>query len=134
MVKVTYVKTRFTKPFSITEREYYRLKDLLTKTPDSKITPGQESFLNHFRSKLILIGVGIVCFFGSSIFPDSWLEVMFAFVGLALMVSFVINIFLEISSYLEYLSDKKSYYKKMKEAIIRSKDYKEFVKFFYGIE
>jgi hypothetical protein len=124
MATIQYTTYRFNRPPLISSDDYETLKDILTERPEYSINP-PSSFVETFKGELIFIGIGAVGFLIASLDLAEWLNwvggipAFFAFFSL---FSFVPSML----SYVGFVTDKSSYYGKLKRDIINSKNYTEF--------
>lgn len=124
MATIQYTTYRFNRPPLISSDDYETLKEILTERPDHNINP-PSSFVETFKGELIFLGIGAVGFLIASLDLAEWLNwvggipAFFAFFSL---FSFVPSML----SYVGFVSDKSSYYGKLKRDIINSKNYTEF--------
>jgi hypothetical protein len=124
MATIQYTKYRFNRPPLISSDDYETLKEILTERPEYSINP-PSSFVETFKGELIFLGIGAVGFLIASLDLAEWLNwvggipAFFAFFSL---FSFVPSML----SYVGFVSDKSSYYDKLKRDIINSKNYTEF--------
>lgn len=124
MATIQYTTYRFNRPPLISSDDYETLKEILTERPEYSINP-PSSFVETFKGELIFLGIGSVGFLIASLDLAEWLNwvggipAFFAFFSL---FSFVPSML----SYVGFVSDKSSYYGKLKRDIINSKNYTEF--------
>ena len=124
MATIQYTTYRFNRPPLISSDDYETLKEILTERPEYSINP-PSSFVETFKGELIFLGIGAVGFLIASLDLAEWLNwvggipALFAFFSL---FSFVPSML----SYVGFVSDKSSYYGKLKRDIINSKNYTEF--------
>lgn len=124
MATIQYTTYRFNRPPLISSDDYETLKEILTERPEYSINP-PSSFVETFKGELIFLGIGAVGFLIASLDLAEWLNwvggipAFFAFFSL---FSFVPSML----SYVGFVSDKSSYYGKLKRDIINSKNYTEF--------
>jgi hypothetical protein len=124
MATIQYTTYRFNRPPLISSDDYETLKDILTERPEYSINP-PSSFVETFKGELIFLGIGAVGFLIASLDLAEWLNwvggipAFFAFFSL---FSFVPSML----SYVGFVTDKSSYYGKLKRDIINSKNYTEF--------
>jgi hypothetical protein len=124
MATIQYTTYRFNRPPLISSDDYETLKEILTERPEYSINP-PSSFVETFKGELIFLGIGAVGFIIASLDLAEWLNwvggipAFFAFFSL---FSFVPSML----SYVGFVSDKSSYYGKLKRDIINSKNYTEF--------
>jgi hypothetical protein len=124
MATIQYTTYRFNRPPLISSDDYETLKEILTERPEYSINPSS-SFVETFKGELIFLGIGAVGFLIASLDLAEWLNwvggipAFFAFFSL---FSFVPSML----SYVGFVSDKSSYYGKLKRDIINSKNYTEF--------
>jgi hypothetical protein len=124
MATIQYTTYRFNRPPLISSDDYETLKDILTERPEYSINP-PSSFVETFKGEIIFLGIGAVGFLIASLDLAEWLNwvggipAFFAFFSL---FSFVPSML----SYVGFVTDKSSYYGKLKRDIINSKNYTEF--------
>jgi hypothetical protein len=124
MATIQYKTYRFNRPQLISIDDYEILKEILTERPEYNINP-PSSFIETFKGELIFLSIGVVGFLIASLDLEEWLNwvggipAFFAFFSL---FSFVPSML----SYLDFISDKSSYYGKLKRDIIKSNNYAEF--------
>ena len=124
MATIQYTTYRFNRPPLISSDDYETLKEILTERPEYSINP-PSSFVETLKGELIFLGIGAVGFLIASLDLAEWLNwvggipAFFAFFSL---FSFVPSML----SYVGFVSDKSSYYGKLKRDIINSKNYTEF--------
>ena len=125
MATIQYVTYRFNRPPLISRDDYETLKEILTERPDYNIKP-PSSFVETFKGELILLGIGAVGLLIASLDLAEWLNLVGgipSFIAFFLLFSFVPTML----SYLGFISNKSSYYSKLKRNVIKSKYYAEFI-------
>ncbi len=124
MARIQYTVYRFDTPNPITIDDYKILKDIFNEKPGLNINP-PSNFVETFKVELIILGFGSVGLFIVSLDYTEWLNwvggipALFAFMSLLSFIPSVIT-------YLDFLSDKFWYYRKLKRDIIKSNNYDEF--------
>jgi hypothetical protein len=112
----TYIFNRLT----LISNDYYEtLKEILTLKPEYHINP-QSSFIETFKGELKFLGIGAVSFLIVSLDLTAWLNWVGGIAAFFSFFSFVPSL-----SYLGFISDKSSYYGKLKSDIIKSNNYAE---------
>ena len=131
MATIQYTTYRFIIPQILVEKDYEIMKEVLTINPNHSITP-PSSFFETFKGEIIFLGIGALGGIISSLNGPEWLEWVGgipAILAIFSLFSFVPSMF----SYLGFLSDKSSYYQKLKRDIIKSNSYNEFINIRKGI-
>ena len=124
MATIQYTTYRFNRPPLISSDDYETLKEILTERPEYNINP-PSSFIETFKGELIFLSIGAVGLLIASLDIAEWLNWVGgipAFFAFGSLFSFVPSMF----SYLGFVSEKASYYGKLKRDIINSKNYTEF--------
>lgn len=124
MATIQYTTYRFNRPPLISSDDYETLKEILTERPEYNINP-PSSFVETFKGELIFLGIGAVGLIIASLDLAEWLNWVGgipAFFAFGSLFSFVPSML----SYLGFISDKSSYYGKLKRDIIKSNNYTEF--------
>lgn len=125
MATVQYTTYNFNTPPIISDNDFQILKDILTQNPNYDINPSS-SFVETFKAELIFIGIGLIgCYLASLDLAEwlNWVGGIPAFLAFGSLFSFIPSMF----SYLGYVSDKSNYYRKLKQKIINSENYNEFL-------
>lgn len=131
MATVRYTKTYFNEPGRIDEKTFNTFKEELIRNPNFDIDKNLESFSDHFKSTLNVIGISFVIM----IIGFSLGEGITTAIGGFAMIAFLgatFNLFLEGRSYATYVKERKDYFDKMSYAISISKTYNEFIDIFYS--
>ncbi len=126
MARIQYTTYRFNQPPLISSGDYETLKEILTEKPEYNLNP-PSSFIETFKGELIFLGIGAIGMLIASLDLAEWLNWVGgipAFFAFGSLFSFVPSMF----SYLGFLSDKSSYYGKLKKDINKSSNYAEFTK------
>jgi hypothetical protein len=126
MATIQYTSYRFNPPSPLKEDDFNTLKELLNDNSRLNINPNS-SFIETFKVELIIFGIGIICGFIASFDIAEWINLIFGipafFIGISFLLSFLPSFF----SYLGFVSDKSSYYSKLKKDIIKSNTYIDFI-------
>lgn len=125
MATIQYTTYRFNTPPTLIESDYETLKQLLSENSHHNINP-PSSFVETFKGQLIFLGIGALGLLIASLDLAEWLNWVGgipAFIAFFSLFSFVPSMF----SYLGFLSSKSSYYSRLKNDIIKSNNYKEFI-------
>ena len=132
-MKVTNYSFTFVKPNVISENEYHSLKDLLVNNqshnPFKEKTPRYLIFLGI----VYFVGIPSIILFGCyekeilrfNNYIETFIEVIvgiFAFLNFACITQWG-----TMFSYLSYIDERTKYYSELKNSIINSKNYKEFI-------
>jgi hypothetical protein len=136
---IRYTTTRFVKPSRISRNEYEQLKSKLSADPNYNFEPYHPSMTESYRKignsiLLSLIGSVFLMVVGGYLFDGSNFLIVFMLPGVLLLmygVSGGFKLLLEMPSYASFLSTKRSYFSNMREAIIKSNSYEDFVNKFY---
>lgn len=123
MARIQYTTYSFSKPNEIGQVDFDILKEVLTTNPQHSINPGS-NFVETFNIELKVIAAAIVGLIILSFDVEvlNWIGGIAAFFGFGMLFSFVPSAL----SYLGFMSEKASYYSKLKKDILQSKDYEEF--------
>ena len=108
----------------LSEAEFDFMKKNLRLNPFYELEPRSETVVDKFGKEMILCGLllgSIVLAFNLAIFSFTFIF------GIVLLI----RLMNEISAYASAMSIKKAYFLKMREKIIASDDYAEFVRNFY---
>jgi hypothetical protein len=125
MATIQYTTFRFNKPVLLSDVDFETLKEILNESPEYNINPPSNIY-ETFKGELILLGVGVIGLLISSLDIAEWLNWVGgipAFIAFLSLLSFIPSLF----SYLSFLSVKFNYYRKLKNDIIKSTNYAEFL-------
>lgn len=123
MARIQYTTYGFNKPNEIGQVDFDILKEVLSTNPQHSINPSS-NFFETFNFELKVIAAAIIGLFIASfdIQVLNWIGILAALFGFGMLFSFVPSAI----SYLEFMSEKASYYSQLKSDILQSKDYEEF--------
>ncbi|MCF8330287.1 MAG: hypothetical protein K9I37_08095 [Crocinitomicaceae bacterium] len=123
MARVQYTTYRFNRPSELRKEDYEILKEVLGNNPNHSINP-PSSFIETFRGELIFLGAALLGLLILSFDVEilNWIGGIAAFLGFGVLFSFVPSAL----SYLGFLSEKASFYSRLRKDILRSSDYSEF--------
>lgn len=125
MATIQYTSYRFNKPSDLTEMDYKTLKELLNDNSKLNINP-TSSFVETFKGELIMLVIGIVCGIIASFDIAEWLNWVFEIPAFIVGIAFMFSLLPSFFSYFGFVSDKSSYYSKLKKDIIKSNTYIDF--------
>ena len=140
MAIIHYIKTTFIEPGPISQETYLILKLEISRNPKYKISLNSETFWEHFRFELKIIkicGIGIcLAILIGTLFAkkDNWADTLSAITfGLSffVIICVIIRLGLEGPSFSDYLINKEKYISKMKNVILDTNSYSEFISLFY---
>jgi hypothetical protein len=124
MPSISYTKFQFKRPAEYGEFEYRRMKELLIDDPNYKLG-NQPEWTTEFTVRLIIMIAGILAFLFSKVVSESLVN-WFNFITILSLIptsSFVLT----LSSYLRYNSASSKYYDKLKNDIMKTNDYVDFL-------
>ncbi|SDH89619.1 hypothetical protein SAMN04488062_11727 [Flavobacterium omnivorum] len=125
MAKIQYTSYNFNIPSALAEMDYKTLKELLNANPKLNINP-TSSFIETFNTELKFLGIGIMCGAVASFDIAEWINWVFGIPAFIIGSTFIFNLLPTFFSYFGYLSEKSSYYSKLKKDIIKSQTYIDF--------
>ena len=125
MATIHYTSYNFNIPSALAEMDYKTLKELLNANPKLNINPSS-SFIETFNIELKFLGIGIICASVASFDIAEWLNWVFGIPAFIIGSTFIFNLLPTFFSYFGYLSEKSSYYSKLKKDITKSQTYIDF--------
>ena len=125
MATIQYTSYNFNIPTALAEMDYKTLKELLNANPKLNINP-TSSFIETFNTELKFLGIGIICASVASFDIAEWVNWVFGIPAFIIGCTFIFNLLPSFFSYFGYLSEKSSYYSKLKKDIIKSQTYIDF--------
>ena len=132
MARIQYTSTKFVKPGSISERQFWAIKQELNRNPSFDFEPESESFTQRFSGQFKVIGgcfaLAVIIF---SIFEDGTPLIAVGGISMVISILSIFHLFIEAPSYATYSRKKRNYFSRMKIAIQESDSYDEFVNQFY---
>ncbi len=123
-MKIYFENYKFSKPSVLDEEEFRFIKTNLRMNPFYEIEPRHETIMDKFGGQIFLCIVLIACIMLVPNAPILFLPVI-AGIGLAL------RLMNEVGAYQSAISTKKAYFKKLREVIILSDSYEDFINKFY---
>lgn len=134
MQKINYTTTKFVKPQLINDEEYFIIKNKLRRNHNFNIDSGSPRFIDHFNTefkRIRYLGIAFVLalilqtiFYGDA---DQGIFVPIIAISIFLILFQVIFLLLEGPSYATYLKKRQKYFLDLKESILKSSNYAEFV-------
>jgi hypothetical protein len=128
--EVNYQKTHFKRPPKINEETFVSLKNEFNKNSNFHIDKKNETFSEHFSTKLIIIVVSFIIMIGGFSLGEGITTAIGGFAMLTFLVV-LIRLLLEGPSYATYVKERRSYFERMTYAIKTSDTYIEYIDKFY---
>jgi hypothetical protein len=128
--EVNYQKTHFKRPPKINEETFVSLKNEFNKNSNFHIDKKNETFSEHFSTKLIIIVVSFIIMIGGFSLGEGITTAIGGFAMLTFLVV-LIRLLLEGPSYATYVKERRSYFERMTYAIKTSDTYFEYIDKFY---
>ena len=125
MATIQYTTFRFNKPDLLIDSDFQTLKEILNEWPEYNLNP-PSNFVETFKGELIILGVGVFGLLICLLDIAEWLNI----VGCILVLIAFLSLFSfvpSLISFLGYFSVKYNYYRKLKNDIIKSNNYLEFL-------
>ena len=126
MATFEYTKFSFNRPQRLEEKDYKCLKLFLMENPNHSLNP-KTSFFQTFKIEIIFIGVAIVSATMEYVKAPEWIQwilILPAIIG----IFSALRLFLSSFSYVGFVMNKYLYYKRLKNDVLRSKDYNDFIR------
>ncbi len=129
MLRIVYSKYKFTNPDLFSLKEYENIKEMMQKKPDYKIQPK----INFLRAFKLEISIFILIFFSaliglSLVFLYPNLIIFFiVFVIILISIGVILRFLFSLEYYFEYINDHKLFYDKLKDDVINSTNYEDFL-------
>lgn len=128
--KIEYSNFYFIPPKELNESEYDKIKAIFNQQPNFNLCPKSDGIFRMFRKQIILILMSalfsLIVYYISEFRKEEWLEfVMFFFMGSGVIT--FISFIMSANSYENYLTQKGTYYIKLEQDILESKDYNHFL-------
>lgn len=110
----------------MTEFDYWELKDQLVRNPNQQVFPTNDFWI-FYRQEIVLFGTCIILLLLRKVVDAKW------FSGITLILclfgAYVLFLFIaDVKEYFEYAGRRDAYLQRLKEDILNSFDYKQFVK------
>ena len=123
MARIQYTTYRFNRPNELRREDFEILKEVLSTNPEHSINPSS-SFVETFKTELMFLGAAFVGLLILSFDIEilNWIGGIAAFLGFGMLLSFIPSAL----SYLGFLSEKSTYYSRLKKDILKSSDYLDF--------
>jgi hypothetical protein len=127
MATIEYRTFHFKKPETLNQKDFETLKKILSEKPFFNINP-MNSFWNNFKGDFFVLGVSLLGLIIAFLEISEWLSIICAFIML-MGVFHLFRFIPSLISYIGFIVEKASYYKKLKKDIIVSKNYIEFLNY-----
>ena len=128
--EINYQRTQFKRPFKINEETFVSLKNEFNENPSFHIDKKNETFSEHFSTKLIIIVVSFIIMISGFSLGEGITTAIGGFAMLTFLIV-LIRLLLEGPSYASYVKERRSYFERMTYALKTSNTYSEYVDKFY---
>jgi hypothetical protein len=129
VVRINYEKYSFSPPSRISLTQYSQFKQACRTNPNFSFGAEEETFFGHWSWLWKTIGIIIAVTIVASIIEEIF-GLLSLFLGGLTSILLLIQFLLEAPSFALYLKEKRSYFEKMKRAIIVSQNYEHFCEIF----
>lgn len=137
MQTINFTTTKFVKPPLINEEEYFIIKNKLNNNHNFNLDSGSVRFMDHFKPEFKRIrNLGIAFILAVILqfifYGDADQGIFVLVMGISMFMIFIQLIFLLLQgpSYATYLKKRQKYVLTLKECIIKSSSYAEFLEYF----
>ena len=128
--KLRYTEFYFIPPKELGEREYHEIKSIFNIKPNYNLCPKSDGLFIVFRKEVLIITVSIILSFIvhhiSKSYTKEWVEFVLLFLVVSGVVT-LISLIISANSYEGYLKQKGTYFIKLEQDILESKDYNHFL-------
>lgn len=129
MATINYTKTKFIKPWTLNQAEYISLRNAYFENPNFKYFEKSETFTEHFADTIKIIKYGFYIGIGALILinVNETIGSILSIIAIPMFFLSLLILLLEGPSYASFLKDKENYEDSLKNAVMSSSNYEEFV-------